>query len=322
MATKEKCVSCNKVCSKDLLHCRACDGCCHLKCANISEATFKEIQPLHNFTWNCDECIKRYDGNMIGSLMEKIAAMGRDMGGLMNDNLKAIEGINDTLNDKLNRNDLKDSVTHLEKELKRSWAEVVKEEVKINIEKMEAGVKKVNCGFEQGIDEKLASLKKEVICTRDKMQEWNEKADRANNIIVFNLKESDKTRYDDCRKDDFERIINIVDVIGSGKIIKEDIVQIFRLGKKETNNRPVLIKFKSKMVKNLFMENLNKIQTLGENLRNIRVGHDLTKEQRIDCKKLADSARDMEAKELGDFIYRVRGEPGNFRVVKLKKRQI
>ena len=83
MASREKCLSCHKVCGKDMLHCKSCDGCCHLKCAGISEGTFREIQPIVNFSWNCDECVKHYDGDMMGSVIGKINNLGKEMSDLV-----------------------------------------------------------------------------------------------------------------------------------------------------------------------------------------------------------------------------------------------
>jgi len=47
----------------------------------------------------------------------------------------------------------------------------------------------------------------------------------------------------------------------------------------------------------------------------------MTKLEREQCKKLVADAKQQEAQEpSGEFIFRVRGPPGNMKVVKLRKR--
>jgi len=69
------------------------------------------------------------------------------------------------------------------------------------------------------------------------------------------------------------------------------------------------------------MESLYKIKSLAMKFKNIVVAHDLTKKQRLDCKGLKAQAKLRSENESGDFFYRVRGPPGNMRIVAARKRQ-
>jgi len=69
------------------------------------------------------------------------------------------------------------------------------------------------------------------------------------------------------------------------------------------------------------MESLYKIKSLAMKFKNIVVAHDLTKKQRLDCKGLMAQAKLRSENESGDFFYRVRGPPGNIRIVAVRKRQ-
>ena len=69
------------------------------------------------------------------------------------------------------------------------------------------------------------------------------------------------------------------------------------------------------------MSSLPKLGQADEPYRSINVQHDLTVEEREQRKKLIAEARIMqEDDQSGEWDYRVRGPPGNMRVVKLKKR--
>lgn len=68
------------------------------------------------------------------------------------------------------------------------------------------------------------------------------------------------------------------------------------------------------------MESLSKLRAAEEKYKNLSVVHDMTKAERMECKKLVGEAKNKEeADSSGEYIYRVRGHPGNFRIVKIKK---
>ena len=100
----------------------------------------------------------------------------------------------------------------------------------------------------------------------------------------------------------------------------DDIKKIYRIGKRGPNARPLLIRLSSSTLKNHIMQMTYKLRRV-EKFKEVVISHDLTKQEREECKRLVADAKDQESKDTsGEFIYRVRGPPGEMRVVKLPKR--
>jgi hypothetical protein len=100
--------------------------------------------------------------------------------------------------------------------------------------------------------------------------------------------------------------------------------RFIRLGKAENSQsgtRPVLIQFRDRILKNMIMESLSKLKDADEDYKKIIFAHDMTRDEREKCKKLvADAKKLQEEDSSGEFLYRVKGTPGDFRVVKIRKR--
>ena len=67
------------------------------------------------------------------------------------------------------------------------------------------------------------------------------------------------------------------------------------------------------------MESLIKLKDAPEKFRNIGVGHDLTPSERETSKKSVNEAKDKQQKETGEYLWRVRGPPGQMKVVRIRK---
>ena len=70
-----------------------------------------------------------------------------------------------------------------------------------------------------------------------------------------------------------------------------DIKAIFRLGKKGQAVRPLMVQLKEKAVKNRIMESLHKLGQAEEKFKNISIAHDLTVNERNECKALVSEAK-------------------------------
>ena len=69
------------------------------------------------------------------------------------------------------------------------------------------------------------------------------------------------------------------------------------------------------------MESLFKLKQSEQKFRQIVIAHDMTKAEREHCRNLVADARDMATDDMsGEFIYRVRGPPGDMKILKLRKR--
>ena len=103
-------------------------------------------------------------------------------------------------------------------------------------------------------------------------------------------------------------------------ISREDIKKIYRIGKGGTEVRPLLIQLSSSMLKNHIMETTFKLRKV-EKFAQVVISHDMTKQEREQCKQLVAEAKQRESEELtGEYIFRVRGPPGNMKVIRLRKR--
>ena len=69
------------------------------------------------------------------------------------------------------------------------------------------------------------------------------------------------------------------------------------------------------------MESLSKLKQSEQKFRQIVITHDMIKAEREQCKKLVAEARAMATDDTsGEYIYRVRGPPGDMKILKLRKR--
>lgn len=100
---------------------------------------------------------------------------------------------------------------------------------------------------------------------------------------------------------------------------KEQDFKIFRLGKRDKPNRPLMIQCREKTLKNRIMESLYKLRDADVKFKNISVSHDLTADERTECKSLVEEAKNRQKDEQGEFYWRVRGLPGHLKLVKIKK---
>jgi hypothetical protein len=80
-----------------------------------------------------------------------------------------------------------------------------------------------------------------------------------------------------------------------------------------------LIQFREKAIKNQVMESLSKLRQAENKFKNISVTHDLTQQERSECRQLVEEAKKKQQEEQGEFIYRVRGLPGNLKIIKIRK---
>ena len=68
------------------------------------------------------------------------------------------------------------------------------------------------------------------------------------------------------------------------------------------------------------MQNTYKMKSAPDNLKSMIVTHDLTQNERDQCKKLVQEARERAENDLsGEWVYRVRGSPGKMRIVRWRR---
>ena len=192
----------------------------------------------------------------------------------------------------------------LENQRTKEWSSLFKGEVKTLVENLSKEVKTEVKTVQETIENKYNSER--------------EAEKRVNNIIIYRMKESELLGKEG-NAEDKERVSKIIDTLSQGGTSTEEVRTIFRLGWKGDKVRPILIEFKDKKTKNLITENLRRIKLMGEDYKTIGVGHDFTEEQRGECRKLVAEAKMKESQNPGEFIFRVRGPPGNLRIERLRK---
>ena len=84
--------------------------------------------------------------------------------------------------------------------------------------------------------------------------------------------------------------------------------------------KPVLIEFRDRATKNLAMESAPKLRYAADPFNKLIVSYDMTVSERSECKKLVAEAKIQESNDhSGEWIYRVRGLPGQMRIIKLRR---
>jgi hypothetical protein len=161
---------------------------------------------------------------------------------------------------------------------------------------------------------------------KSKANEMKEKELRKNNVIIYNIKEnSNCSSWSEQAEKDEEEIIKLCEHVVQDKIERKEIKRFFRLGKRDFQDkdsipcRPLLVEFVNGMTKNLIMNNTKRLKTPPEDLVGVIINHDMTMSERQQCKKLALEAKEKQDQSSGELIYRVRGLPGQMRIVSWKK---
>ena len=169
----------------------------------------------------------------------------------------------------------------------------------------------------------LNEVQKKLEDTKKRALEEKERKVHSNNIIIY--------RVPDTSDVNEERIKH--DKLFCSSILKEALevevtdgdIKIFRLGKKEasaTVAKPILIQLRERGIKNRVMESLYKLKHAEDKFKNVSITHDLTIQERSECKALVIEAKSKQHEEKGEWLWRVRGAPGLMKIVRIPKRSI
>ena len=313
----------------------------------------EELKIMHWFCSGCEECTLS-TGKTLHSLSTKQDKLEADLKKLREDISKEMDDMKQETNDK--RKGLSDEISQLRKTVtdmksvqechalsitgmqnQLSEKKMVDSEVVALVEQKiqaydsvqsdkvkqqeplwtEVVSKQVKKTFED-VAGNITEVKKVIEDTKLKALEEKDKEARTKNIIIYRIPEVDNREELQSHDKSFcvELFHNILDT----DVAEEDIVKCFRLGKKGTTARPLLIQFREKAQKNKVMESLNKLKGASDKFRNISITHDMTKSERETCRKLVEEAKEHQSKESGEFLWRVRGLPGMMKVIKIVKR--
>ena len=102
---------------------------------------------------------------------------------------------------------------------------------------------------------------------------------------------------------------------------EKEIVKLFRMGQRKDDThkpRPLLVQLNSKMTKNLLMKSLYNLKNSA--FEDLVISHDMTLSERDQWRNLVKEAKDKETAYMsGEWIYRVRGLPGQMKVLRWRK---
>ena len=319
------------------VQCEICNKWYHSKCQDITEEAYKDISEMETLHWYCKICnasveksFAKIQSRIDGIELELRAEIkgvkdsNAQLAGEISKQAIKVDKVLAELRDELKRNAqetviLGNSLTKTKENIKKleeidnsnegggtKWADIVSKQVKVEM---------------GNVKTQLESVKKSLTETKQHAEEEKEKELRRNNIIIHRSEESKEETSEGRNKDDSEFCFRLVSDILGVDCERSDLKRVIRLGKKqESVNRPVLLEFRSGTIKNSVMESLSKLRNASEEYKKLSVVHDMTKTERLECKELVQEAKKKEASDTsGEFIYRVRGSPGNCRIVKLKK---
>jgi len=310
MSCKEKCGKCNKV-VKDGVACSICENLMHTKCAGLTDELFHVFSSVKNLKWFCDNCLKFADGfkcltktvddnhkeltDEVKRIVEYNAVISNELGDLK----KLIVDRDEKASQSVSADGILDrTIADFKTEMNVTWASIVGQEIKKNIEGVSVGVK-------SEIQRTLSSV--------------DEMKDKENNVVMFNLEESDRSGADK------EKVIALLKDITGNAINEDSVIKVFRQGKKGLDMkhaRPVIVKFDSLITKSLVLSRSFKINSLDGDLNKVRISHDLTRELRSEYNILLAEARSKEAADDGHFLYRVRGAVGRWKVIRFLKKTV
>lgn len=265
---------------------------------NLADSIFQDVDKRI-------ECMAKKLQTEIGHLSQDVRSV-KDMHASTETKLemaieaKLVEGLTKSIESRVD-----DKVNCMQQEFEPKWSAVVAKQVDSKFVEVSGDLTKVKAVL--GETKKMA-------------EEEKDKESRTNNIIIYRVVESSGTREERQAHDKafcIELFSNL-DV----KIKEDDLKSVFRVGKivhDSNNRRPMLIQFRDRVLKNMIMESLSKLRQADDKFRNVSITHDMTQNERIECKNLVEEAKKKQIDEQGEFLWRVRGSPGQLKIVRLRK---
>ena len=184
------------------------------------------------------------------------------------------------------------------------------------------GVKEVLQDFKKNMDEEREEARKMLVETKERIQNEKDREARKNNIIIYRVEENASASADDRANYDRHWAKDLTREVLKVYCQEEDIKRVIRLGARGSTDRPMLVEYRSHIIKNQVMESLSMLKGADERYCNISIQHDMTKREREQCKETVKLALEQKAADQsGEYKYLVKGYPGSMRVVKIRNRK-
>ena len=304
MANKNKCLGCNVLtkAKEDVISCDVCLLGWHIKCLNMPKEEYVVLSKDNN-AWHCDYC--KFAAKAVKRQMIQ-----------MQQNLDQITTRLNTLEaNSVSKPQLEAQCLEVIKseESKDVISEVIKsvvpDMIRTEITEHDPPGQGATAGAQVNPSNEIRKSIQEYLNDLDECQK------RADNLLFHKVEESEKDSNDDKLEDDKNKITRIIRDI-DGEFDTAKIKTTTRLGKGEAGKkRPILVKFDEANTAAHILQNAKKLK--GKNW-NISISKDLPKTVRnYRSQLLATAKTDTESDE--HFLYKVIGQPGKERIIKVKK---
>ena len=335
-----------KVCKADndkddrWIQCDVCANWNHVGCADLDENEYEVLKKGgRKIKWFCKECDIPHIMETLKVLKEikvkneklekEFSELKTEIANLTKKVNEDIGGIDKKLSAAKTKLDkqMEGMQNDIEKLVQKKVDAVMQETDKIlvkTVEKKVEGHLQAVTNNITAVRDSIGDVKKDVVDVKKDVDEQKEREQRAPNMIIYNIPESTLENLQERIEHDQHFCIETFCKVLKVKIDASDIKKTVRLGKRPESggHRPLLIQFRDRIFKNMVMESLSLLKEADEVHKKLIFAHDLTIKERTDCKKLVVEAKEQEQKDnSGEYLYRVRGVPGNFRIVKIKLRR-
>lgn len=337
---KSTCHKCNVLINNNDkgLQCDVCLMWSHPQCIGISDSEYEFLGSHPSLDWNCGSCKTKLAG--LFAQVDNVSTTVQNLESIMEGKFKEVTNeIKEIQN--LVKNDIKsalDRATKIDTKFDKLIDETKKEVSILKADIASIMDKSKNFDREQikvsfaevvkdqlnermsNVNEDMSKITTNLTEVKKISEDMKDKEMRANNVIIYRVSEESIER-DEQRKADKSFCLDLINEGLGIDVSESDIKSFFRIGKKEADKtRPIMIQFRERSLKNRIMESLNKLKNADEKFKNTSIAHDMTENERKECKNLVLEAKKKEEEDSGEYMYRVRGDPGNLRIVKIKKR--
>ena len=334
--------------NKTRLYWMVCAGCeekYESKCAKISLPEYRMLDSHQDILWLCSQCVTDFcptDGILDKRMRQKVVAGGQDeeAGELAdpatapsnNDLMDQLRAIREKLTCMSGtQKQIKSTLDTVQTDMVEQLPTELKQEMDDKINKAEknlsASIENLSKTWAQVVnrpppqrDITIENLKKAIVEVHEGDKE---KELRSRGIVVYRAEEQVRQGAGNSeQKEDEDLIKGLLDHL---ECDIEELVSVDRLGKFSPENiaqgkyRPMKVRFKTQKARDQVLNSLTKLKYAPKVLNVLSIRQDLNFQQRQELNEKVKEARDL-GKEKPDRVFRVRGTPGNYRILDLPRR--
>jgi hypothetical protein len=191
----------------------------------------------------------------------------------------------------------------------KRWSSVIKKQVEETLGNVTVNMEEVKCTLHE---------------TKQEADKAKDKEARRNNIIIYKAKDSNAGTAEERQEEDYQFCYRLLDEALGITFDEQEVKGIIRLGKRgDAVERPILVEFENRSLKNSEMETLKNLSEAEECYKRRLVCHDMNKKEREQLKQIVTEAKSEQVQEdTGEWIFRVQGNPGDMKIVNLCRRQL